>query len=120
MGGHRRRLKCLQGKSNVNSITLKEGEEAFLQHARDVKRLGAAVVVMCFDEQGQATSIRRRIEIAERAYRLLTEKVGINPLDIIFDPTILAIATVWTSTTTMPSTLTAPHDGSKTTCPEAM
>ncbi len=86
-------LKCLQGKSIVNSISLKEGEEAFLQHARDVKRLGAAVVVMCFDEQGQATSYERRIEIAERAYRLLTEKVGINPLDIIFDPNVLAIAT---------------------------
>ena len=86
-------LKCVQGKSIVNSISLKEGEEIFLEHARDVKRYGAAVVVMCFDEQGQATSYERRIEIAERAYRLLTERVGMNPLDIIFDPNILAIAT---------------------------
>ena len=86
-------LKCLQGKCIVNSISLKEGEEVFLAHARDVKRFGAAVVVMCFDEQGQATSYERKIEIAERAYRLLTEKVGFNPLDIIFDPNILSIAT---------------------------
>lgn len=86
-------LECLQGKCIVNSISLKEGEEVFLAHARDVKRFGAAVVVMCFDEQGQATTYERRIEIAERAYKLLTEKVGINPLDIIFDPNILAIAT---------------------------
>lgn len=86
-------LKCLQGKCIVNSISLKEGEEVFLSHARDVMRFGAAVVVMCFDEQGQATTYERRIEIAERAYRLLTEKVGMNPLDIIFDPNILSIAT---------------------------
>ena len=86
-------LKCVQGKSIVNSISLKEGEEKFLEHARDVKRYGAAVVVMCFDEQGQATSFERRIEIAERAYRLLTEQVGMNPLDIIFDPNVLAVAT---------------------------
>ena len=86
-------LKCVQGKSIVNSISLKEGEEKFLEHARDVKRYGAAVVVMCFDEEGQATSYERRIEIAERAYRLLTEKVGMNPLDIIFDPNVLAVAT---------------------------
>ncbi len=86
-------LKCVQGKCIVNSISLKEGEDVFLQHARDVKRFGAAVVVMCFDEQGQATSYERRIEIAERAYRLLTQEVGMNPLDIIFDPNVLAIAT---------------------------
>ena len=86
-------LKCVQGKSIVNSISLKEGEEVFLSHARDVKRYGAAVVVMCFDEQGQATSYERRIEIAARAYRLLTEQVGMNPLDIIFDPNVLAVAT---------------------------
>lgn len=86
-------LKCVQGKSIVNSISLKEGEEVFLSHARDVLRYGAAVVVMCFDEQGQATSYERRIEIAERAYRLLVDKVGMNPLDIIFDPNVLAIAT---------------------------
>ena len=86
-------LKCVQGKSIVNSISLKEGEEVFLSHARDVMRMGAAVVVMCFDEQGQATTYERRIEIAERAYRLLTEKVGFPPQDIIFDPNVLAIAT---------------------------
>ena len=86
-------LKCVQGKSIVNSISLKEGEEKFIEHALDVKRYGAAVVVMCFDEQGQATCYERRIEIAERAYRLLVDKVGMNPLDIIFDPNILAVAT---------------------------
>ena len=86
-------LKCVQGKSIVNSISLKEGEEVFISHARDVLRYGAAVVVMCFDEQGQATTYERRIEIAERAYRILTQKVGMNPLDIIFDPNVLAIAT---------------------------
>ena len=86
-------LKCVQGKSIVNSISLKEGEEVFLAHARDVMRYGAAVVVMCFDEQGQATTYERRIEIAKRAYMLLTEKVGMNPCNIIFDPNILAIAT---------------------------
>ena len=86
-------LKCVQGKSIVNSISLKEGEEVFIQHAMDVKRYGAAVVVMCFDEEGQATSYERRIEIAERAYHILTQQVGMNPLDIIFDPNILAVAT---------------------------
>ena len=86
-------LKCVQGKSIVNSISLKEGEAKFLEHARDVMRYGAAVVVMCFDEQGQATSYERRIEIAERAYRLLVDEVGMNPLDIIFDPNVLAVAT---------------------------
>jgi 5-methyltetrahydrofolate--homocysteine methyltransferase len=86
-------LKCVQGKSIVNSISLKEGEEKFIEHAEDVVRYGAAVVVMCFDEEGQATTYERRIEIAHRAYRILTEKVGMNPLDIIFDPNILAIAT---------------------------
>lgn len=86
-------LKCVQGKSIVNSISLKEGEDVFVSHARDCMRYGAAVVVMCFDEQGQATSYERRIEIAERAYRILTERVGMNPLDIIFDPNVLAVAT---------------------------
>ena len=86
-------LKCVQGKSIVNSISLKEGEEKFIEHALDVKRYGAAVVVMCFDEEGQATTYERRIEIAGRAYKILTEKVGMDPLDIIFDPNILAIAT---------------------------
>ena len=86
-------LKCVQGKAIVNSISLKEGEETFIRHARDVKRLGASVVVMCFDEEGQATTYERRIEIAGRAYRILTEEVGMNPLDIIFDPNVLAVAT---------------------------
>lgn len=86
-------LKCCQGKCIVNSISLKEGEEVFLSHARDVLRYGAAVVVMCFDEVGQATTFERRTEIAERAYHLLVDKLGMNPLDIIFDPNVLAIAT---------------------------
>ena len=86
-------LKCVQGKAIVNSISLKEGEERFISHAKDVKRLGAAVVVMCFDEQGQATTYERRIEIAQRAYKLLTENVGMLPQDIIFDPNVLAVAT---------------------------
>ena len=86
-------LKCVQGKCIVNSISLKEGEEKFIAHARDVKRYGAACVVMCFDEIGQATTFERRIEIAERAYRILVDKVGMKPLDIIFDPNVLAIAT---------------------------
>nr|WP_315088522.1 methionine synthase [uncultured Prevotella sp.] len=86
-------LKCVQGKSIVNSISLKEGEETFIRHANDVLRYGAAVVVMCFDEEGQATSFERRIEIASRAYKILTEQVGIQAKDIIFDPNILAICT---------------------------
>ena len=86
-------LKCVQGKAIVNSISLKEGEEVFIRHAKDVLSFGAAVVVMCFDEEGQATSYERRIEIAERAYKILTEKVGFPPQDIIFDPNILAICT---------------------------
>ena len=83
-------LKGCQGKCIVNSISLKEGEEKFISHARDVMRYGAAVVVMCFDEIGQATTFERRIEIAERAYRILVDKVGMNPLDIIFDPNVLS------------------------------
>ena len=86
-------LKCVQGKSIVNSISLKEGEAKFVEHAEDVMRYGAAVVVMCFDEEGQATSYERRIEIAGRAYKILTERAGMNPQDIIFDPNILAVAT---------------------------
>ncbi|MDD4515097.1 methionine synthase [Massilibacteroides sp.] len=86
-------LMCLQGKSIVNSISLKEGEEEFLAHAARVKQLGAAVVVMAFDEVGQADVCERKIKVCERAYRLLVDKVGFNPQDIIFDPNILAIAT---------------------------
>ena len=86
-------LKCIQGKCIVNSISLKEGEEDFLEKARLIKRYGAAVVVMAFDERGQAADIERRIEICTRAYKLLTEKVNFPPQDIIFDPNVLAIAT---------------------------
>ena len=86
-------LKCVQGKAVVNSISLKEGEGPFLDHARKVRRYGAAVVVMAFDEKGQAESAERKFEICKRAYRLLTEKVGFPPEDIIFDPNIFAVAT---------------------------
>ncbi|TWI03747.1 methionine synthase (B12-dependent) [Luteimonas cucumeris] len=86
-------LKCLQGKGVVNSISLKEGEEAFIEHARKVLRYGAATVVMAFDEQGQADTCERKVEICTRAYRILTEQVGFPPEDIIFDPNIFAIAT---------------------------
>ena len=86
-------LKCLQGKGIVNSISLKEGEESFLQHARTIRSLGAAVVVMAFDEQGQAVTYERRIEVCARAYRLLTEQAGFQPQDIIFDPNVLAVST---------------------------
>lgn len=86
-------LKCLQGKSIVNSISLKEGEENFLEHARLIRQYGAAVVVMAFDEKGQADTAARKIEVCERAYRLLVDKAGFDPHDIIFDPNVLAIAT---------------------------
>ncbi len=86
-------LKCVQGKPIVNSISLKEGEEAFLDHARKVLHYGAAVVVMAFDEEGQADTIERKVAICERAYKILTEKVGFPPEDIIFDPNIFAVAT---------------------------
>jgi 5-methyltetrahydrofolate--homocysteine methyltransferase len=86
-------LKCVQGKAIVNSISLKEGEEAFLDHAKKVLRYGAAVVVMAFDEQGQADTVERKVSICERAYKLLTEKIGFPPEDIIFDPNIFAVAT---------------------------
>ncbi|HTX06855.1 MAG TPA: methionine synthase [Steroidobacteraceae bacterium] len=85
-------LKCLQGKGIVNSISLKEGEEIFLEHARKVRRYGAAAVVMAFDEKGQADTVERRVAICERAYRLLTRE-GFPPEDIIFDPNIFAVAT---------------------------
>jgi len=86
-------LKCLQGKGVVNSISLKEGEEDFLQKARTIHRYGAGVVVMAFDETGQADTIARKVEICQRAYRLLVEQANFDPSDIIFDPNILAIAT---------------------------
>ena len=86
-------LKCLQGKGIVNSISLKEGEEEFLEHARQIRRYGAGVVVMAFDEQGQADTVQRKIEICERAYRLLIDEAGFAPTDIVFDPNVLAVAT---------------------------
>jgi len=86
-------LQCAQGKSIVNSISLKEGEEDFLEKARLVRRYGAGVVVMAFDETGQADTVERKVEICERAYQLLTEQAGFPPEDIVFDPNILAIAT---------------------------
>ena len=86
-------LKCIQGKSVVNSISLKEGEAKFLEYASKVRKYGAAAVVMLFDEKGQADTYERRIEVAERSYRLLTEKIGFPPEDIIFDPNVLAVAT---------------------------
>ena len=86
-------LKCVQGKCIVNSISLKEGEEVFIAHAREVKQLGAAVIIMAFDEKGQADTYSRKIEVCERAYRILVDKVGFAPEDIIFDPNVLAVAT---------------------------
>lgn len=86
-------LQCVQGKAIVNSISLKEGEAVFLEHAREIRQYGAAMVVMAFDEQGQATSYERKISICQRAYTLLTEQVGVPPADIIFDPNVLAVGT---------------------------
>ena len=86
-------LKCVQGKCIVNSISLKEGEEKFISHAREVKAYGAAVVVMAFDEKGQADTYARKVEVCSRAYRILTEVVHFCPQDIIFDPNVLAVAT---------------------------
>ena len=86
-------LKCVQGKCIVNSISLKEGEEKFISHAREVKAYGAAVVVMAFDEKGQADTYARKVEVCSRAYRILTEVVHFRPQDIIFDPNVLAVAT---------------------------
>ena len=86
-------LKCIQGKGIVNSISMKEGEEAFIEQAKLVRKYGAATVVMAFDEKGQADTFERKIEICERAYKILTEKVGFKPHDIIFDPNIFAVAT---------------------------
>jgi 5-methyltetrahydrofolate--homocysteine methyltransferase len=86
-------LKCLQGKGIVNSLSLKEGEGTFLEHARRVRGYGAGVVVMAFDEQGQADTVERKVEICERAYRLLLDEAGFEPEDIVFDPNVLAVAT---------------------------
>jgi 5-methyltetrahydrofolate--homocysteine methyltransferase len=86
-------LRCVQGKPIVNSISLKEGEEEFLAHAREARRYGAAMVVMAFDEAGQADTVERKVEICERAYQLLVEVAGVPPRDIIFDPNVFAVAT---------------------------
>ena len=86
-------LKCIQGKAVVNSISLKEGEAPFLQQAKLLRRYGAAVVVMAFDEVGQADTKARKVEICQRAYKILVEQIGFPPQDIIFDPNIFAVAT---------------------------
>jgi 5-methyltetrahydrofolate--homocysteine methyltransferase len=86
-------LKCVQGKCIVNSISMKEGEELFIEHAQICQAYGASVIVMAFDEQGQADTLERRVKICERAYKILTEQVGFDPQDIIFDPNIFAVAT---------------------------
>ena len=86
-------LKCVQGKSIVNSISLKEGEKVFLEQAKLVQAYGAAVIVMAFDEKGQAETCERKFNICKRAYDLLTDKLNFNPHDIIFDPNIFAVAT---------------------------
>jgi len=86
-------LKCLQGKGIVNSISLKEGEDAFVDQARTIRRYGAAVVVMAFDEHGQAVDVERKVAICERAYRILVDRVGFPPEDIVFDPNVLTVAT---------------------------
>src|SRR5262249_45260582 len=86
-------LKCIQGKAIVNSISLKEGEEKFLEQAKIIKRFGAAAVVMAFDEEGQAVTVDRKVAICERACHLLTDKVGFHPSDIIFDVNILTVGT---------------------------
>jgi len=86
-------VKCVQGKPIINSISLKDGEEEFIEKSRFIKRIGAAVVVMAFDENGQAETIDRKVEICRRSYQILVEEIGFNPLDIIFDPNILAVAT---------------------------
>src|SRR5215217_5039859 len=86
-------LKCVQGKCIVNSISMKEGEEKFIEQAFTCKNYGASIIVMAFDEQGQADTKQRKVEICERAYKILTEQVGFEPQEIIFDPNIFAIAT---------------------------
>ncbi|MBS1634019.1 MAG: dihydropteroate synthase, partial [Bacteroidetes bacterium] len=86
-------LKCVQGKCIVNSISMKEGEEKFIQQAEICNMYGASVVVMAFDENGQADTLQKRVDVCEKAYKILTEKVGYDPQDIIFDPNIFAIAT---------------------------
>lgn len=109
-------LKCVQGKAVVNSISLKEGEEAFLHHARLVRAYGAAVVIMAFDETGQADTQARKIEICTRAYKILTEQVGFPPEDIIFDPNIFAVATASRNTIITASISSRPRVKSSAHC----
>ena len=110
-------LKCLQGKSIVNSISLKEGEEIFIEHARLIKKLGAAVVVMAFDEKGQADTFERKIEVCARAYKILTEQVDFNPHDIIFDLMYWLWLRVLRNMIIMRWILSRLPDGSKRICP---
>jgi len=109
-------LKCVQGKGIVNSISMKEGEAKFREHAHKVLKYGAAVVVMAFDEQGQAATLADKIRICERAYRILVDEVGFPPEDIIFDPNILTVARASRSTTTTRWTSSKPRAGSRPTC----
>lgn len=113
-------LACIQGKGIVNSISLKEGEEDFLAKARQIRRYGAAVIVMAFDEEGQADSYARKVEICCRAYRLLTEQVGFPPEDIIFDPNIFAVATGIEEHNEYAKAFIEACEEIKTTCPHAL
>jgi 5-methyltetrahydrofolate--homocysteine methyltransferase len=108
-------LKCVQGKGIVNSISLKDGEEKFIERAKKIKRYGAAVVVMAFDETGQADSFERKIEVCKRSYDILVNQVKFNPQDIIFDPNILPLPLVLKNTTIMLLTSSMPPDGLKKT-----
>ena len=109
-------LRCVQGKPVVNSISMKEGEAEFLRQARLVRRYGAAAIVMCFDERGQADSFERRIEVARRAYDLLVERVDFPPEDIIIDPTCSRSRPGSTNMPATPSTSFAPRRGYASTC----
>ena len=113
-------LACIQGKGIVNSISLKEGEEDFLAKARQIRRYGAAVIVMAFDEEGQADTYERKVEICRRAYRLLTEEVGFPPEDIIFDPNIFAVATGIEEHNAYAKAFIEACEAIKATCPHAL
>ena len=113
-------LACIQGKGVVNSISLKEGEEDFLEKARFIQRYGAAVIVMAFDEEGQADTYQRKVEICRRAYRLLTENVGFPPEDIIFDPNIFAVATGIEEHNEYAKAFIEACERIKATCPNAL
>lgn len=113
-------LKCLQGKSIVNSISLKEGEEVFLKQAKELQRLGAAVVVMAFDEKGQAATFEGKVSICQRAYKLLTEKIDFDPSDIIFDPNVLTICTGMEEHNNFALDFIRAIKVIKETCPEAL